>query len=330
MPSMKPASPRVSVIVPNFNHARFLKQRIDSILEQTYQDFDILLLDDASSDGSAALLQQYRSHPKVAGVVVNPHNTGSPYKQWNRGIRQTSGEFVWIAESDDYADPHFLERMLALMDTHPKVGIAFCRSYKVDAESTVFGTTADWTAPLHPTRWDHDYVNNGRDECARWLLRRCIIPNVSSALLRRSALERAGLACDEMRFCGDYFTYVRLLTNDDIGYLAAPLNYFRFSSSSVRTQMSGAWLHDYERAQIIAHIAANFPLAPQCLDTATDEFVEHLLRATAGGGAAARAYLARYFKMRGVLRRFCPLPEVRSLQLLARLSSRKAAKLLAR
>lgn len=74
------ATPKVSVIVPNYNYARYLPDRIDSILKQTFQDFELILLDDASTDGSAALLERWRNHPKVSHIVVNDTNSGSPLR----------------------------------------------------------------------------------------------------------------------------------------------------------------------------------------------------------------------------------------------------------
>lgn len=79
-------SPRVSVIVPNFNYARFLRRRIDSILSQTYQDFELILLDDASSDDSRAVIDLYRGNPHVTHVCINDVNSGGVFHQWRRGL----------------------------------------------------------------------------------------------------------------------------------------------------------------------------------------------------------------------------------------------------
>ena len=78
--------PKVSVIVPNYNHAPYLKRRIDSILNQTYQDFELILLDDCSTDNSAEVLNEYASNPKVSHVVINEINSGSTFKQWDKGF----------------------------------------------------------------------------------------------------------------------------------------------------------------------------------------------------------------------------------------------------
>src|ERR1700756_5018477 len=99
--------PTVSVIVPNYNHARFLPKRIDSILRQSFQDFELILLDDCSTDDSRSILSQHASDPRVR-IEFNQVNSGSPFKQWNRGVGLARGQYIWIAESDDYADERFL------------------------------------------------------------------------------------------------------------------------------------------------------------------------------------------------------------------------------
>ncbi len=74
----------VSVIVPNYNHASYLVARIESILNQTYQDFELILLDDCSTDDSREVLLKYKDNPKVTHLVFNEQNSGSPFIQWQK------------------------------------------------------------------------------------------------------------------------------------------------------------------------------------------------------------------------------------------------------
>ena len=104
---------KVSVIVPNYNYEQYLPERIDSILNQTYTDFELILLDDASTDGSATLIEKYKDNPHVSHVVINEENSGSPFRQWMKGIVLARGEWVWIAEADDLCEPAFLETCMA-------------------------------------------------------------------------------------------------------------------------------------------------------------------------------------------------------------------------
>src|SRR5580704_8103971 len=122
--------PRVSIVVPNYNHARFLPKRIESILRQSYQDFELILLDDCSTDESRTILSQYASDPRVR-LEFNQVNSGSTFKQWNKGVKLARGKYVWLAESDDYADERLLEKLMARLEGDPSTVLCYCRSWRV-------------------------------------------------------------------------------------------------------------------------------------------------------------------------------------------------------
>src|ERR1700722_8508136 len=88
--------PKVSVIIPSYNHARFLRQRIDTVLQQTFQDFEVILLDDCSPDNSPEIISSYVGDSRVR-IEFNAINSGSTFKQWNKGVRMARGDYVWIA-----------------------------------------------------------------------------------------------------------------------------------------------------------------------------------------------------------------------------------------
>ncbi len=115
--------PVVSTIVPNYNHARFLPQRLDSILAQTFKDYELIVLDDASTDNSREVLERYARQAPIQ-LVFNGTNSGSPFIQWRKGAELARGEYLWIAESDDYADPRLLETLAGELQRNPKVGLA--------------------------------------------------------------------------------------------------------------------------------------------------------------------------------------------------------------
>src|SRR3954470_8154701 len=102
----------ISVIVPNYNHSRYLKKRIESILNQTFQNFEIILLDDCSTDKSREIIEQYRNHPKVSHIIINERNSGSTFRQWDKGLQYAKCDWIWIAESDDFSDKYFLSTMV--------------------------------------------------------------------------------------------------------------------------------------------------------------------------------------------------------------------------
>ena len=106
----------VSIILPNYNHAKFLKERLYSVFNQTYKMFEVIILDDCSTDDSVAILNEFKDHPKVSHYILNKKNTGSPFLQWKKGIDLAVGKYIWIAESDDSCNLDFLEKQIQLLE----------------------------------------------------------------------------------------------------------------------------------------------------------------------------------------------------------------------
>lgn len=224
----------VSVILPNYNHARFLAQRIESILNQTFQDFELIILDDCSSDNSHEIINQYRHHPKVSHIVLNEKNSGSPFRQWNRGVQLAQGQYIWIAESDDYSTRDLLATLVALLDADAKTGIAYCRSSFIDENGTFLYDSVDRTASIAPERWLHDFKANGKEEIIQYLYRLNTIPNASAVVFRKSYFIEAGGAPPHMRMCGDWFLWCKMLAICDIAYSSASMNFFRIHAQTTR------------------------------------------------------------------------------------------------
>jgi len=178
--------PNVSVIIPNYNHAPYLNQRIDSVLNQTYQDFELIILDDKSTDNSKEVIESYRSHPKVSQIVYNEINSGSTFKQWNRGIRLAKGELIWLAESDDDASEFFLEEMVSRFNQNSNLGIVYCDSYYINEKNKKLKRTHLWkNERFSSTRWNNDFINTGINEVNNYLIYHNVIDNASSALFKK-------------------------------------------------------------------------------------------------------------------------------------------------
>ncbi len=273
--------PKVSVVVPNYNHARFLRRRIESILGQTCQDFEVIYLDDASTDGSGEIIAEYAADPRVR-IIANEANSGSTFKQWNKGLRETRGEYVWIAESDDYADPRFLETLLERMEHYPSAGIAYCQSECVDEEGNPLGIMEQRWNRFEAGRWDADYSCSGREELGRYMIRACTICNASAALLRRSVCEQVGGADESFRCAGDWDLYSRMLVVSDIAFVAEPLNFWRTHSATVRSETEKNLTIIEESYRVVGEIAGSVPVADDVLDASLDGVMEWWLRLREG------------------------------------------------
>lgn len=238
--------PHVSVIVPNYNHAPYLRQRINSILNQTFQDFELILLDDCSSDNSCEIMESYRKHPKVSQIVCNELNSGSTFKQWVKGVALAKGEWVWIAESDDWAEPDFLERMICAISEHSSCGLAYCRSYRTDGQGNLLWEVLDEKAVVF-----HQGETYIRDVLSCYNA----IVNVSSCLFKRELFDPKKVALYEnMRLCGDWFFYVLLAERADIVEVKSPLSYCRRHGTNISEDAETRGLSFLEGADVLDYI----------------------------------------------------------------------------
>jgi len=283
--------PAVSVVVPSYNYARFLRERIDGILAQTRQDFELILLDDASTDGSQAILQSYADPPRVR-VVLGAENSGSPFVQWNRGVALATAPYVWIAEADDAAEPELLARLTAVLDAHPGVGLVHCGFQRIDDEGRAVGEAAAWWRAIEPGRWERDFVAPGGDELVH-LRHQNVIGNASGVVFRRALFGALGGADERYRLAGDWDLWVRMLLRSDVGFVAAPLNRWRWHARSVRQRSLAARLEERETRRVLAMLAAATGEDPRALLAARHcRRAEGWLRGAAPLAAAREAWAA--------------------------------------
>ncbi|WP_417860778.1 glycosyltransferase family 2 protein [Winogradskyella sediminis] len=215
-------NPKVSVIIPNYNHAAFLQQRLDSVFNQSFQDFEVILLDDASTDESAILLKEYENHPKVNAVVINTENSGSPFKQWRKGIELAKGKYIWIAESDDVANTLFLEKTVNFAEAKENLGLVFVASEVIYQNGTVGNKKIN---PLNKTT---GFTISTIEDISRYLIVVQSIPNASGVLFDATILKSINLSDLEcFNNTGDRYTYIHIALNSSIYYLDEALNYFR-------------------------------------------------------------------------------------------------------
>ena len=219
--------PKVSIIIPNYNHAAFLEQRLQTVLHQTFQDFEVILLDDASTDGSQEILESYLNHPKVAHLIINLNNSGSPFKQWQKGIDLAKGEYIWIAESDDYSELHFLETLLSKMNN--TTGICYAQTVDVDVQGNTLSNRLVYTEDFVPNIWRADFDMQGNKFIKKYLSVKNVVPNASAVLFKRELVDQTLFSEKllQMKMCGDWFFWARIMGKTQIAFVSETLNYFR-------------------------------------------------------------------------------------------------------
>lgn len=227
-------TPGITAVLPCFNHARFLEERIKSVLSQTHRVNQIVFLDDASADGSIELAKGLLG--EFTGQVdycLNSVNSGSPFAQWNKGVGLAKHELVWIAETDDSCDPKLIEALFdSILSTRSLLSYAQSRS--IDDEGEDLGPALSYTDRLWPSAFQHSFSMDGAQFNWRYMVGLNAIPNASAVLFRKDAYLSAGSANETMRFCGDWDLWIRMCSKGTVAFISDELNYFRCHAATSR------------------------------------------------------------------------------------------------
>ena len=271
---------KVSVIVPNYNHAPYLEERLRSIFRQTYAPHEIFFLDDASGDESVEVARRLAAESPVPfRLVLNERNSGSTFRQWLKGIDLAAGDLVWIAESDDTCRPELLERLVPEFFDR-EVMLAYCQSAIIGPDGREFA--ADYlgcTEDLSPTRWRYPYRVAGREEVELALSQRNTIPNASAVVFRKPADldEREDL--ERLRLGGDWLFYAMRIRRGKIAYIPESLNGHRHHDRTVRNAFERAVALFEEQLAVKARIFESFPVSAAAFSCSlARSFVEYIDR----------------------------------------------------
>lgn len=256
--------PEVSVVLPNYNYEDYLPQRLDSITAQTFQDFELILLDDASSDGSPQLLEAFAKTRAGTKIALSTENSGSPFAQWLRGMEMAEGEIVWLAEADDWCEDNLLTTLLPVFDDR-NVRLASCMSVPVQSDGTVIGDYPSlYLDRINPGRWNRDFVATDHEEANEGLGIANTIPNASAVLMRKFDPDPEFVeTVTGMRLCGDWFFYIRAMKGGLVGFSAAPLNYHRRHGGTVTHKLEGSLRYFNELAEVRTYVGRTYHQSPQ-------------------------------------------------------------------
>lgn len=243
--------PLVSIIVPNYNHAVYLRRRLESIYNQTYKNFEVILLDDCSEDDSRMILDEYKeNYPETTKTLYNEENSGGVFYQWEKGLSLASGEIVWIAESDDWCSSNFLEELVEFFKDEA-VMLAYCRTVFMDE----LGQNQIWSieqylSDIDSMLWKNSFVKPAHKIVrSAWAIKN-IVPNVSSALFRKP-VDGELIRTKEwksMRICGDWLFYLHLIRGGLVAYSSNTTNYYRIhdKNTSIATYSTDSYYSEHE------------------------------------------------------------------------------------
>jgi glycosyltransferase involved in cell wall biosynthesis len=222
-------APTISVVIPCYNHARFLAQAVESVLAQTVPVQEIVVVDDGSTDGSGSLIDSLAAkHP---GLIHALHQANSgPAQTRQRAVEKATGDWVLPLDADDYLHPTAVERMIGYALGHPEFVVIYTDYYRVDENNKVISE--------YRVRERRDDPLEGK--ILNTLVRQSSV--TATALIRRAKLlEVGGYYSEETAHKGrgheDYFVYLKLALKDyAFGYIPEPLFYYRVTTGSVSSR----------------------------------------------------------------------------------------------
>lgn len=232
----------VSVIVPNYNHGQYLNQRLDTIFQQTYTDYEVIILDDCSTDNSREIIRSYEKHPKVSRIIFNAENSGSPFLQWEKGIQQATGKYVWIAESDDWCEPSLLEELVNGIKKDDACVISYCQMYYMSSDNAI-----KWQS-------SHPFLSEMVDSqtfLRDYLAVKVSIYNASMAIFRRDCFQKIDRTFTTFKFSGDRLFWIQTALQGKTHISGKVLNYFRKHDKDVSGKAYASGLNFIEELNII-------------------------------------------------------------------------------
>ncbi|QGX96761.1 glycosyltransferase (plasmid) [Roseovarius faecimaris] len=220
--------PKVSVIVPNYNHAPFLRDRLSCIAGQSYRNIELIILDDHSSDNSREVITELvREMELDAQLVFNDANAGNVFRQWETGVSLATGELIWICESDDFCELDFLEKLVpAFLDD--SVTLAFGRIQFVDKQGRFKEGLDGYREGAESGIWSRRLTRPAAEWFNGGFGVNNVIANVGGCVFRRVALPAAVWdQAKTYRICGDWFLYLHLAGMGQITFEPEAVSYFR-------------------------------------------------------------------------------------------------------
>jgi glycosyltransferase involved in cell wall biosynthesis len=193
----------LTVLVPNFNTVRYLPLTLESLLAQTLQDFQLIVLDNVSTDGAAEAAEAI-DDPRLQVIRADTHLGMAD--NWNRTAALVQTEYFALCHSDDLYEPEFLETLLHLLTGHPRAFVAHCKVSTIDEDGRPVSSPAEhYKESFWPA--DDPYERTGRDELAA--LRRGNYILMPAVMYRTAAFQQIGLFRPQFNFAADWDYWLR-------------------------------------------------------------------------------------------------------------------------
>jgi hypothetical protein len=253
--------PKVSVCIPSYNYGQFIEGCIRSVLAQTYPDWELVIVDNRSSDNTREVVRAFQD-PRIR-YFENAENIGL-VRNWNRCIEHARGEYVAILPADDLYLPRMLERCVRMLDSHARVGFCHTGYRRIDESGGVVETRQGW---------DSDRVTPGWSVLRKLVLGCYITP--ASVVARRACLVELGGFDERYRFELDWLMWSRIALAYDVAYVAEPLVLQRYAhaGSVTATNLAGQpRLRTAEDFRVLQEVFSRLPSTPDWREVRSEAY----------------------------------------------------------
>lgn len=207
-------APKVSIVIPAYNHARYIRSAVESAINQNYENLEVFVIDDGSTDGTAEILKSYQSKINY----IYKANGGTP-SALNHGLAKATGKYVCWLSADDVFIEGKVSKQVGLMDSDPSLGFSYTSFVVIDANGV---KQYDVNSAFYPNK----------QEMVTHLMEGCFI-NGSSVMMRRSALEEIGYFDEGLPQAHDYDLWLRFLRQYNCGFLGEMLLAYRWHGDNM-------------------------------------------------------------------------------------------------
>lgn len=246
-------SPLVSVVVTSYNHADYLRERMDSLINQTYSNFEIIVIDDFSSDHSSEVLEEYSKYKNVS-ILILDKNYGYSHTS-NLGIKLSNGKYIMFAECDDYSNKDQIKILMSNFFSRDNIGVVFSGSNMVDGNGKKYGEDIQWRNKHFRGLCNENRIIDS-NLISRFFLESCVIPNLSAAIIKKNVLTAVNGFSTDFTASADWDMWCRVASTTDFYYVTEQLNNFRNHRTTVRNsvlQNKGGISHQISEILILLH-----------------------------------------------------------------------------
>lgn len=238
----------VSVVIPTYQSGKYLEETLTSIFNQTYDNFEVIICDDASTDDTLAILERYKD-PRLR-IVRNDNNLG-PEKNWNKALSHATGDYVKLVCADDLLLPTCLAQQVAILDNHPDIALVSCPRRIIDSNSKVLIKSRGSYPP-----GQHQLATIVR---ANVVAGTNIIGEPAVGLFRREVYKQGVRYRGRHGYAIDVDYWCQILKYGDLFILPEPLCAFRISKTSWSFRIGLSQAREFR--VFIRHIAQEYRAA---------------------------------------------------------------------